>query len=116
LSPETISGITFGLGAACCQSVSYLFSRRFVGRAQATPALLLVASHLLMGAASQGLRDARSAPVRPPAPPMPKAASIGLTFVAFGFLLVSMVPLELTSWMTLTDLCFVVDELPADLP
>jgi len=52
LSPETISGIAFGLGAACCQSVSYLFSRRFVGRARATPALLLVASHLLMGAAS----------------------------------------------------------------
>ena len=52
MSFENLSGIGFGLGAACCQSVSYLFSRRFVGRAQATPALLLVASHLLMGAAS----------------------------------------------------------------
>ena len=65
-------------------------------------------STLVVGAASQGLRDARSAPARPPAAPLPKATSIGLTFVAFGFLLVSMVPLELTSWMTLTDLCFVV--------
>lgn len=61
-------------------------------------------STLVTGAASQGLRDARSAP----AAPRPKPASVALTFVAFGFLLVSMVPLELTSWMTLTDVCFVV--------
>jgi len=64
-------------------------------------------STLVVGAASRGLRDARSAPVPPRAAPMPKVTSVGLTFVAFGFLLVSMVPLELTSWMTLTDLCFV---------
>ena len=52
MSFENFNGIGFGLGAAACQSVSYIFSRRFVGRAQATPALLLIASHLLMGAAS----------------------------------------------------------------
>ena len=52
VSLENLSGIGFGLGAAACQCVSYIFSRRFVGRARATPAMLLIASHLLMGAAS----------------------------------------------------------------
>lgn len=52
MSFENLSGIGFGLGAAGCQSVSYIFSRRFVGRAQATPAMLLIASHIWMGVAS----------------------------------------------------------------
>lgn len=33
---------------------------------------------------------------------------MGLALAAFALLVVSMVPLELTSWMTLTDLCFAV--------
>jgi drug/metabolite transporter (DMT)-like permease len=49
---DNLSGIGFGLGAAACQSLSYIFSRRFVGRTGATPALLLIASHLIMGAGS----------------------------------------------------------------
>lgn len=49
---ENLSGIGFGLGAAACQSLAYIFTRRFVGRTGGTPALLLIASHLLMGAGS----------------------------------------------------------------
>lgn len=44
----------------------------------------------------------------PPAAAHRTPASLGLTAAAFVLLLLSMVPLELTSWMTLTDLCFVL--------
>ena len=49
---EHLSGIGFGLGAAACQSLSYVLSRRFVGQTGSTPALLLIVSHLMMGAGS----------------------------------------------------------------
>ena len=47
-----LPGIGFGLGTALCQSVFYLFTRRFVGRTGKTPMLLLIVSHVLMGVAS----------------------------------------------------------------
>ncbi len=49
---KDLSGIGFGLAGAACQSCSYIFTRRFVGRTGGTPALLLIASHLLMGIGS----------------------------------------------------------------
>lgn len=49
---EHLGGIGLGLGAAFCQSVAYILSRRFVARTHATPFLLLIASHLLIGIAS----------------------------------------------------------------
>jgi len=52
MTAGTLPGIGFGLGTALCQSVFYLFTRRFVCRTGKTPLLLLIASHVLMGAAS----------------------------------------------------------------
>lgn len=49
---NTMSGIGFGLGTALCQSIFYLFTRHFVSRTGRTPLLLLLVSHLLMGAIS----------------------------------------------------------------
>lgn len=43
-----LTGVLFGLGAACCQSLSYLFSRHFIRRFGG-PAYLLVLSQLVMG-------------------------------------------------------------------
>ena len=45
-------GILFGLGAALCHSLSYLFSRLFVIRRSDAVIRLLVASHLIMGVIS----------------------------------------------------------------
>jgi hypothetical protein len=58
-------------------------------------------SSLVMG-------EAPRPPSTPPAAPPPKAGSLGLALGGFALLLLSMVSLELTSWMTLTDACFVV--------
>ena len=55
MTAGTLPGIGFGLGAAFCQSVFYLFTRRFVSRTGQTPLLLLVVSPVLMGAASVAL-------------------------------------------------------------
>ncbi len=46
---STLPGIGFGLGAALCQSIFYLFTRRFVSHTGKTPLLLLVVSHVQMG-------------------------------------------------------------------
>ena len=47
-----LQGIGFGLGTALCQSLYYLFVRRFVAHTNRSPVLLLVVSHVLMGAAA----------------------------------------------------------------
>jgi len=47
-----LQGVGFGLGTAFCQSVFYLFTRRFVVRTGRTPLLLLIVSHVIMGAFS----------------------------------------------------------------
>ncbi len=44
-----LQGVGFGLGTALCQSVFYLFTRRFVVRTGRTPLLLLIVSHVIMG-------------------------------------------------------------------
>lgn len=44
-----IFGVLFGLGAATCQSLSYLFSRQFTKRPTGDPFTLFVASHAIMG-------------------------------------------------------------------
>ena len=44
-----LQGVGFGLGTAFCQSVFYLFTRRFVLRTGRTPLLLLIVSHATMG-------------------------------------------------------------------
>ena len=44
-----LQGVGFGLGTALCQSVFYLFTRRFVLRTGRTPLLLLIVSHVTMG-------------------------------------------------------------------
>lgn len=48
----TFQGIGFGLGTALCQSIFYLVTRRFVGHTGKTPLLLLIVSHVIMGAMS----------------------------------------------------------------
>lgn len=48
---ETI-GILFGLGAAVCHSVSYIFSRLFIIQRRDAIVRLLVAAHLIMGVIS----------------------------------------------------------------
>jgi hypothetical protein len=47
-----LSGICFGLGAAFCQSLSYVFSGLFVRTFQLRPHVLLVLAHVAMGLAS----------------------------------------------------------------
>ena len=52
MSASHFAGIGFGLGAALCQSLSYLFSRRFMRKTERSALLLLVLSHVVMGALS----------------------------------------------------------------
>jgi hypothetical protein len=47
-----ITGILLGLGAAACQSLSYVFSGLFVRTFRRSPHVLLVLAHLAMGLAS----------------------------------------------------------------
>lgn len=46
---QSLAGIGFGLGAAFCQTLAYLFSRQFIAQTSRSPVLLLIVSHLLMG-------------------------------------------------------------------
>jgi len=48
---STLAGIGFGLCTAFCQSIFYIFTRRFVSRTGKTPMLLLIVSHVQMGLA-----------------------------------------------------------------
>ena len=47
-----ITGILLGVGAAACQSLSYVFSGLFVRTCQRSPHVLLVLAHLAMGVVS----------------------------------------------------------------
>ena len=50
-----VYGILLGFGAAFCQSVSYLFSKRFVHKYNNSNLALLATSHIIMGAISLAL-------------------------------------------------------------
>jgi drug/metabolite transporter (DMT)-like permease len=49
MDTETVLGIAFGLGAALCHSLSYLFSRQAVAGSEREATDRFIASHLLMG-------------------------------------------------------------------